>query len=47
VVEAEDKKRKNNLVNKIGTEKDEVHGEEVNQATHMLSASSVASMVTM
>ena len=44
MVEAEDKKRKNNLVNKIGTEEDEVHGEEVNQATQMLSASSVASM---
>jgi len=47
VVEAEDKKRKNNLVNKIGTEEDEVHEEEVNQATQMLSASSVASMVIM
>ena len=44
MVEAEDKKRKNNLVNKIGMEEDEVHGEEVNQATQMLSASSVASM---
>jgi len=47
VVEAEDKKRKNNPINKIGTEEDEVHGEEVNQATQMLSASSVASIVTM
>jgi len=47
VVEAEDKKRKKNPVNKIGTEEDEVHGEEVNQATQILSASSVASMVTM
>ena len=28
-------------------EEDEVHGEEVNQATQMLSASSVASMVIM
>jgi len=46
VVEAEDK-RKNNPVNKIGTEEDEVHGEEVNQATQMLSASSVSSMATM
>jgi len=42
VVEAEDKKRKNNPINKIDTEEDEVHGEEVNQATQMLSASSVA-----
>jgi len=47
VVEAKDKKRKNNPVNKIGMEEDEVHGEEVNQVTKMLSASSVASMVTM
>jgi len=47
VVETEDKKRKNNPVNEIGTEEDEVHGEEVNQATQMLSASSVASMVIM
>jgi len=47
VVEAQDKKRKNNLVNKIGTEEDEVHEEEVNQATQVLSASSVASMVIM
>ena len=47
MVEAQDKKRKNNLVNKIGTEEDEVHEEEVNQATQVLSASSVASMVIM
>ena len=47
MVEAEDKKRKNNPVNKIGTEEDEVHGEEVNQATQMLSALSVASMAIM
>jgi len=47
VVEVENKKRKNNSVNKIGTEEDEVHGEEANQATQMLSASSVASMVIM
>ena len=47
MVEAEDKKRKINPVNKIGTEEDKVHGEEVNQATQMLSVSSVASMVTM
>ena len=47
VVEAEDKKRKNNPVNKIGMEEDEVHGKEVNQATQMLSASSVASMAIM
>jgi len=47
VVEPEDKKRKNNPVNKIGTEEDEVHGEKVNQATQMLSALSVASMAIM
>ena len=47
MVEVENKKRKNNSVNKIGTEEDEVHGEEANQATQMLSASSVASMVIM
>ena len=47
MVEAKDKKRKNNSVNKIGTEEDEVHGEEVNQVTQMLSVSSVASMVIM
>ena len=42
VVEAVDKKRKNNPVNKIGTKKDEV-----NQATQMLSALSAASMAIM
>ena len=47
MVEAEDKKRKKNPVNKIGTEEDEVHGEEVNQATQILSALSVASMAIM
>ena len=35
MVKAEDKKRKNSPVNKIGTEKDEVHGEEVDRATHV------------
>jgi len=35
------------LLNKIDTEEDEVHGEEVDRATQMLSASSVASMVIM
>ena len=47
MVEVEDKKRKNNPINKIGMEEDEVHGKEVNLATQMLSASSVASMVIM
>ena len=47
MVEAEDKKRKNNPINKIGTKEDEVHGEEVNQATQMLSVLSVASMAIM
>ena len=38
------KKKKNSLVNKIGTEEDEVHKEEVSWATQMLSALNVASM---
>lgn len=48
MVDVEDtKKRKDNLVNKIATEEDKVHGEKVGQAIQMLSASSVASMSTM
>jgi len=40
------KKKKNNSVNKIGMEEDEVHEDEVGQATQTLSALSVASMDT-
>ena len=43
----EDKKRKNNLVKKIGMVKINVRGEEIGQATQVLSASSVASMTIM
>ena len=47
VVEAEDKKRKNSPVKKIGTEEDRVYGEEVSQETQMFSALSVANMAIM
>ena len=47
VIEFEDMKRKHSPVNKIGTKKDEVHGKEVDRATQMLSALSVAYMAFM
>jgi len=46
MVEAEDKRKKNNPVNKIGTKEDEVHGEE-DRATQMLSALGVTNMTIM
>jgi len=38
------KKGQNNPTNKIGTEEDEVHGEEVGRATQMLNVLSLANM---
>lgn len=40
-------RRKNSRANKIGSEEDRVNREEVSQATLLLNASSVASMVIM
>jgi len=47
MVKVEDKKRNNNPVKKISMQEDEVHGEEVNRATQMLSALSVENMTIM
>ena len=48
MIKAKDrKKKKNNLVNRIGTEEKKVHGKEVERTTQILSASNVASMTIM